>query len=222
MTQHLSLAEFGAALSCEARASLLCVLMDGRAFTVKELASHVGLAPSTASEHLSRLTRDGLTRQIASGRCSYHVIANEDVADMLEQLGRITAMPGPSTRAPAHLHEARCCYNHLAGRLGVELAEALRRDGRILTEGEGWALSAMGRDWAARFGVTAVAVKFCLDWSERKSHMSGPFATALLTALLEREILARHGSGRGLVLRNETEWQRVLTPDQDASVLCAS
>lgn len=191
------MASIGAALCAPARADILCVLMEGRAFPNKELASHVGVTPQTVTGHLDKLQAAGLTSALRSGRHIYHRIASEDVAAFLEHAANM-APAGPIKRSlPKELCAARCCYSHLAGQLGVALAEALRADGRITGE-EAWHLSAKGQAWARGLGLKPAPLKPCLDWTERRFHIAGPFAGALMRYLLDSGALRRASSGRGL------------------------
>lgn len=202
MTDNTDIAALGAALANPARAQILCVLMEGRAYTNKELASHAGITPQTATAHLQHLEVAGLTQSQRSGRCIYHVIATEKIAEFLESVGNLSAAQGPQTRAPEHLRYARSCYSHLAGSLGVSVAEALLADARIVCTGENWWLSDAGKDWVKGLGLTPLALKPCLDWSERRPHLAGPFANALLRWMFEHGVVSRHASGRGLIVQD--------------------
>src|SRR5262249_54395082 len=128
-----------------ARAAMLGVLLDGRALTAAELANAAGVTPQTASSHLARLTAAGLLAVEAQGRHRYHRLAHAEVARLLEGIMQVAAairpapVVGPRDQA---LRTARTCYDHIAGRLGVALADALAeaghvelsRDGGIVTE----------------------------------------------------------------------------------------
>lgn len=199
--------EIAAAMADGSRARMLCTLMDGRSFTAKELAVDAGISPQTASVHLARLRDVGLIVAERRGRCVYHRLAGEDVADMLETVGRLAPLD--------HLHRARraagvrrdgadalfarCCYNHLAGTLGVTLHEAMRVRGYLEVAGGCMILSVGGRAWARDHALDLRAgARACLDWSERRMHLAGPMATDLLSAMLAREWLVRGASGRAL------------------------
>ena len=79
----------GAALADPSRSRILCELMDGRAFTNKELACAADVSPQTASAHLKQLEMAGLTSSLRSGRHVYHRIAGADVAQVLEGLASL-------------------------------------------------------------------------------------------------------------------------------------
>lgn len=117
----------GSALADPSRSRILCELMDGRAFTNKELACAAEVSPQTASVHLKQLELAGLTSSLRSGRHIYHRVANADVAQVLEGLATLslTDHPPRSGQTATDAQRARSCYNHIAGRLGVLMAKRL-------------------------------------------------------------------------------------------------
>ena len=135
MTTNARFAEVAALTGDPARAGMLQALMDGRALTASELARVAGIAPQTASGHLTRMTAAGLLSVQQQGRHRYHRLATPAVARMMESIMQVasTPMPAPKklTTGPRDvaLREARTCYDHLAGKLGVALADALVRKG---------------------------------------------------------------------------------------------
>ncbi|WP_214407171.1 ArsR/SmtB family transcription factor [Pseudonocardia lacus] len=196
------LSEVAAALAAPVRAAIACQLLSGTAHTGRELARHVGVAPSTASEHLGRLLDAGLLTVEVQGRHRYYRLADADVAVLLERM--LTALPDPPTttappgpRLPAAMAFARSCYDHLAGRLGVALHDRLVEldavrvgpDAVTLTEGGVAVLGGMGVVVARE--RTRPLVRQCLDWSQRRHHLAGTAGARLLDTLLERRWLQR-------------------------------
>ena len=120
-----------------ARAGMLHALMDGRALTASELAHVAGITPQTASGHLARMTTAGLLTVEKQGRHRYHRLASPAVAQMMESIMQVAADAGPGAQRlavgprDAALREARTCYDHLAGRLGVALADAMVAAGHV-------------------------------------------------------------------------------------------
>lgn len=202
MNTDPQIVRIGAALSDQSRARMLCQLMDGRAYTNKELAHGAGISAQTASGHLAHLSATGLVVAERSGRFTYHRIAGPEVAEMLESLSVLplkTAVTRPALhRAPAAEREARCCYNHLAGRLGVAMADALVARG-FVTDLTSPALTPHGRTWATAQGIRSGPMRHCLDWSERRPHFSGPFSTALFRRLEGTDAI-RRGTGRAITV----------------------
>lgn len=198
------LAEIAAALGSETRAEIVCALLSGGAHTGRELARHLSLAPSTVSEHLARLVDAGLVVVEAQGRHRYARLAGEDVARLVEGLlaSPPPVPPAPRPRVPHGLGFARSCYDHLAGRLGVALCDALVQRG-VVTDHDGTpTLTASGRAWLAGLGVVPSpsrgrpVVRWCLDWSERRHHLAGGLGAALLSGFLERRWLAAPAGAR--------------------------
>ncbi|MFB6888035.1 ArsR/SmtB family transcription factor [Kitasatospora sp. NPDC056327] len=217
----MSLAHLAGLLADPTRATFCTTLLDGRAWTAGELARHAGVAPSTASEHLSRLIAGGLLAEERQGRHRYVRLAGPEVAALIEDLasfhvptaaptaGRPSATPGSlreATRRSAEAH-ARTCYDHLAGRLGVAVSDAVLARGLVSDE-DGTALTDRGRTWLTELNVELPAragrpggrpvVRTCLDWTERRSHLGGAFGAALCRTALDRTWVQRIGSGRAL------------------------
>jgi DNA-binding transcriptional ArsR family regulator len=100
------------------------------------LAAEAGITPQAASTQLARLHAAGLVAAEQSGRHRYYRLASGHVATVLEALAQL-APTRPirslreSTRAAA-LRTARTCYDHLAGRLGVQVTQALIDTGALL------------------------------------------------------------------------------------------
>ena len=114
-----------------ARSNMLTALMTGRALTASELAHQAGVTPQTASSHLSKLEAGGLVEQEKQGRHRYFRLSDPDVAAVLEGLEGLAARAGhmrvrTGPKDPA-LRHARVCYDHLAGDLGVQMLDSLRK-----------------------------------------------------------------------------------------------
>jgi DNA-binding transcriptional ArsR family regulator len=200
--------EVAAALASPARAAMACLLMAGTAHTGRELARHVGVAPSTASEHLAQLLDAGLLAVEVQGRHRYYRLADREVAALLESM--VSALPDPrpdrgplpGPRLPAGLVFARSCYDHLAGELGVALHDRLVEldavrigpDGATLTEGGAGLLAELGV--VATRERTRPLVRQCLDWSQRRHHLAGTVGVGLLDTMLDRGWLHRNATRR--------------------------
>lgn len=181
-----------------ARAGMLHALMDGRALTASELARAAGIAPQTASGHLGRLVEAGLLTVWKQGRHRYHAIASPSVARMMESIMLVAAdlevarpLPFVGPRDEA-LRAARTCYDHLAGRLGVGLADALVAGGHLALSDDGGVVTEAGFALFERVGIeigplidsrdrrsTRILCRPCLDWSERRPHLAGAVGAAL-------------------------------------------
>ncbi|NKQ25347.1 ArsR/SmtB family transcription factor [Streptomyces galbus] len=179
------LARLAALIADETRAACLLALLDGRAWTAGELARHAGVAASTLSEHLSRLVAGGVLAEERQGRHRYVRLADARVAQLVEDLAAQVA-PGEAVR-PRTLREAsagsamargRTCYDHLAGRLGIAVTDALTERG-LLRQDTGFALTDAGVEWFGRVGIALdrsgrrPLARGCLDWTERRPHLAG-------------------------------------------------
>lgn len=204
------IAEAASLIGDPTRAAMLGHLMDGRARTGKELASLAGVAPATASGHIGKMTAAGLVEVAKQGRHRYVRLKGPEVAEVLEKLMALAAFARPHVRARSADEEAfrhaRSCYDHLAGRLAVDLVEALVRRGLLARgldgfeptlKGDGW-LRALGVDVARARGSSRSFARCCLDWSERRDHLAGALGSALLEALIARGHLERRKEGRTL------------------------
>jgi DNA-binding transcriptional ArsR family regulator len=191
MDGDVDIAPVAAVLGDPARAAILSALHDGRALPAGELALRAAVAPSTASEHLARLVDAGLLEVERGGRHRYFRIAGPDVAHAVEALAAIAPRrPVRSLReanAASALAEARTCYDHLAGRLGVAVAEALVRRGAVIgMNGEfkpgpraAAVLADLGLDSEELHAGRRPFALRCLDWSERRPHVAGALGAAL-------------------------------------------
>ncbi|MEN2986671.1 helix-turn-helix transcriptional regulator [Tistrella sp. BH-R2-4] len=205
------IAEVAALIGDVARANILAALMDGRALTAGELAVHAGVTPQTTSGHLGKLDRAGLLVCLRQGRHRYYRLASPAVAEVIEALMAVAAA-GPVRHRPVGprddaLRAARSCYDHIAGRLGVGLADALDAGGLVQVSDGSGALTDRGRMFFDQIGLPLddttsrrPLCRTCLDWSERRHHLGGRIGAALLTHALDHGWLRRSVEGRMLTV----------------------
>jgi DNA-binding transcriptional ArsR family regulator len=194
MATNAVFAEVASLAGDPARAGMLHALMDGRALTATELARVAGITPQTASGHLTRLTVGGLLAVEKQGRHRYHRLASPAVARMLESIMQVAAETAPPRRKAfvgprdLALRAARTCYDHLAGHLGVALADALVARGDIELSSDAGIVTDKGAALFDRLGIDLDAgskrkgrmlCRPCLDWSERRPHLAGAIGAAL-------------------------------------------
>lgn len=148
------LAALSAAIADRTRARMLCLLMDGRAYTATELSAAVEVAPSTASAHLAKLLEQRLIACVKQGRYRYFRLAGQPVADALEGLMALAGVPRPSVKSstPTTLQYARTCYDHMAGEVAVKLHDRLHALNWLAGE-EDYRLSDAGQAALTRLGV---------------------------------------------------------------------
>jgi DNA-binding transcriptional ArsR family regulator len=215
MVAAANLVEVAALVGDTTRATILAALMSGQALTASELAHLARVSKSTASEHLTRLTDARLIAVIAQGRFRYHRIASPLVAQMLEGMIAVAAIELPPRYRPRSaqddaLRRARTCYNHLAGRLGVAIADALAAQGHVALSEDGGEVTPSGLRFFADFGADLdrshrVFCKPCLDWSERRFHLAGTVGTAIWQRCLDLGWVCRERDSRAVRITPEGE-----------------
>lgn len=199
-------------LSDASRAAMCMALAGGEARPAGELAARAGVSAQTASNHLTKLVAGRILRVEQQGRWRYYRLAGAEVAHAVEALA-VVAPPLPDRTeadgtddAANRLKEARTCYSHLAGKLGVALADALVAE-RWLEDGDGnyqltpkgaQALRAVGIEVKSRSGPTPA--RKCVDWTERRHHVAGPLGTALAELALRRGWVRRLRGTRALLV----------------------
>jgi len=203
-------AEIAAMAGDPARAAMLHALMEGRALTASELARVAGVAPQTASGHLARMTESGLLAVAKQGRHRYHRLASPGVAHMIEGIMRVASELEPPRKhlsvgpRDTALRNARTCYDHLAGRLGVSLSDALTSAGYAELSDESGVITERGLIFLERVGIDVSAMRErsrlksgrllcrpCLDWSERRPHLAGVVGAALCAHSFAQGFVAR-------------------------------
>lgn len=211
MGLHPNIATAAFLIADPARSAILMALLDGRPRPAGELAYAAGVTAQTASAHLGKLRDGGLLTVEMQGRHRYYRLAGPHVAEALEHLAAIHP-PGevrrkPPSREARSLRFARCCYDHLAGQLGVAVAGALEtRDLLRPADGKRYVVTPAGAAWCAGLGLDVAALRpgrhglarACLDWTEREHHLAGPLATALLRAFCAQGWLRRAEAGRAV------------------------
>jgi DNA-binding transcriptional ArsR family regulator len=177
------------------RAAILLRLMGGIALPAGELAATANVAPQTASEHLAKLVQGRLLSVERQGRHRYYRLASAEVADAVEALLVLAARPqirDAGASAPracvGSLQYARRCYGHLAGWLGVQIADRLEeRDLLRENNAKSYTLTLAGQKWFEAIGVHTPSfpiagkklARRCLDWTERRHHVAGALGCAM-------------------------------------------
>jgi len=194
------------------RTALVLAVMDRGALPASELAAGAGVAPSTASEHLRRLVDGGLLVGAKRGRHRYYELAEPAVAEAVEALSRVAPQrPVRSLREATRselIREARTCYDHLAGRLGVAVARALEQSGVVVRRNGTYELGAAAEPRLAELGVDLdpltdgrrPIVRGCLDWSARELHVAGALGAALAARLFELGWIERRAVNRSVAV----------------------
>ena len=208
MTADVDIARVATVIGHRTRAAMLSALHEGAPLPGGELARRAGVATSTASEHLARLVDTGLVDVERRGRHCFYRLSSDEVAHAWEALSLIAPPREVRTLRAASvgaaLAEARTCYDHLAGRLGVAVTDALLdagaivdRDGGFVLGEERGALDALGVEVDSLPGRRPLVLR-CIDWSERRPHTAGALGAAIAAGCLERRWVERLPSTRAV------------------------
>ena len=211
MVAAANMVEVAALVGDTARATMLAALMGGQALTGTELALLAHVSPSTASEHLTKLVEARLLAVTKQHRFRYYRIASPLVARMIESIIAVAAIEVPSRYQPRSIRDealrfARTCYDHLAGQVGVAIADALAANGHIVLGEDGGELTQAGTRFLTGFGADLrprgkrIFCRPCLDWSERRYHVAGLVGTEIWRRCLELRWLTRERDSRALRL----------------------
>ncbi|MFZ0422129.1 MAG: helix-turn-helix transcriptional regulator [Xanthobacteraceae bacterium] len=212
MSNAPHIAEVAALVGDPARANILCALLGGRALTATELAYAAGVSPQTTSGHLGKLFAARLVVLMKQGRHRYYRLAGPQVAQMLESIMNVALMGPPRFQPKSRLDEqmrhARTCYDHIAGVLGVGLAERMSAHEWIVLGDEAGEVTPAGMEFFGKLGVDLssarnkrrVFCRPCLDWTERRSHIGGAVGAALAERLIELKWIERARDSRALTI----------------------
>ncbi|HWD80156.1 MAG TPA: helix-turn-helix domain-containing protein [Kribbella sp.] len=191
------------------RATVCLALLDGRAWTASELAKVANVSRPTISEHLNLLVAGGLLSEVRQGRHRYVKLAGPDTAELLEGLAALAPRRTEVANSLSAVSKrdafarARTCYDHLAGKLGVALSDAMTERG-LIDWSEGITLTPEGQAWLKDLGIELevrrgrAAVRSCLDVTERRPHLAGAVGAALCAHALDNGWVTRIPGGRAL------------------------
>jgi DNA-binding transcriptional ArsR family regulator len=215
MRGEADVAAAAALLAEPARAALVVALTEHAELPASALAAHAAIAPSTASEHLRRLVAGGFVAARKNGRHRYFSLADPAVADAVEALACVAPQPPVRSLREATkselIREARTCYDHLAGRVGVALAAALEEQQVVARSNGGYELGPRAEARCEELGIDLAGlreqrrpvVRGCLDWSERELHVAGGLGAALATRFFELGWIRRRDRNRSVELTSE-------------------
>ncbi len=197
-----------AAMADPSRARMLATLLGGEYRSAGELATAAGISAQAASSQLAHLLDSALIVVRQQGRHKYFALADADVAHALEALSLLAERDSVSRRweKPGYqpLKCARRCYGHMAGETGVAQFEMLMRSRYLQMADGSLQLTPAGHQWLMALGLRLPAgtgSRFaypCMDWSERKDHLAGTLARALLEHYLQKNWLQPDADSRAL------------------------
>ena len=199
------------------RASILWNLLDGKAFTATELAIAVETSAQNISMHLGKLLDANLISVEKQGRHKYYRFLNKEVAYAVEAMANLIPKPEISAKKKTEnyppIKYCRTCYDHLAGKIGVALADSLLEQKIIIEKNNTFEITSEGEKWFSDFGVNIgeakkqkrIFLKPCLDWSERRYHIAGSVGTLLLNKMLEQDWIRRTANSRVILITGKGE-----------------
>jgi DNA-binding transcriptional ArsR family regulator len=203
------LAEVAQLVADPGRAKMLSLLMDGRARMAGELAGIAGVTPQTASAHLAKLVQRALLTVEKRGARRFYRLAGPLVAQMLEGITTV-AVTGPQRfRPPSKMDEemrrASICYDHLTGKLGVAITDALEARGYLVLDRDGGELTETGYEFLSGLGLNVTRnahgqmfCRLCLDWSEKRPHLSGRIGAEMADLAFRRDWIRRRPDVRSV------------------------
>lgn len=199
------------------RASILWNLLDGKAFTATELAIAIETSAQNISMHLGKLLDADLISVEKQGRHKYYRFSNKEVAYAVEAMANLIPKPEISAKKKTEnyppIKYCRTCYDHLAGKIGVALADSLLEQKIIIEKNNTFEITSEGEKWFSDFGVNIgdakkqkrIFLKPCLDWSERRYHIAGSVGTLLLNKMLEQDWIRRTANSRVIIITGKGE-----------------
>lgn len=198
-------------LGDKVRSLMLWNLLDGRAYTATELAMSADTSPQSASNHLSKLVQANILTIDKQGRHRYYRYANDQVAQAVEAMASL--LPNDQSRkpraAPSGITYARTCYDHIAGKIGVMITDALLAKNILQTQEKQYLVTTpVGENWFQALDIDIGVLKAkkrafaypCLDWSERRHHVAGTLGAALLQAFLQNQWIRRKEHSREMLV----------------------
>lgn len=211
----MELNQIAKAIGSPHRMKILTLLIEGRAFTAKELSYGADIDPASGSLHLSTLVTSGLISCIKQGRFKYYRLASSEVAHLIETMMTITSVNTKKLRKLPEkgLCDARYCFDHLAGNLGVRIYDFLIENSYLEYQGKRYSLTDSGISFLEKTGIKIELLKgnnrkfaySCLDWSERRYHLAGALGAAIADSFFNNGWIKREKSSRKVIVTPEGE-----------------
>ena len=202
-----------------ARATMLWNLTDGRAYTAGELALVANISPQSASNHLNKLVEANFLNVEKQGKHRYYKFAREEVAYAIEAIANLIpnkkAIRQQKSFENGDIQYARTCYDHLAGKIAVDLTQSLIKQKILNLEGDDFLVSSKGEAWFEMIGLNINELKKskrhfakpCLDWTERKHHLAGSLGAALLDKMLSLDWFRKTKNSRAIIITSKGQQQ---------------
>jgi len=203
------IAETASLFADPTRVAILVALLDGRSLPASELAFRARVSAPAASMHLGKLLGGRLVTMSRFGRHRYYSLAGPDLAAALETMGTLCnalrPLQPPADGSIVPIRMARTCYDHLAGKVGVQICESLQERKLLAPVDDSFRVTPRGERWFEDLGIDLNSlranrkrplVRKCLDWTERKFHVAGTAGAALLDLFRKRDWIKQEVGSR--------------------------
>ncbi|MDB5155236.1 MAG: ArsR family transcriptional regulator [Mucilaginibacter sp.] len=210
--------EIAALIGDPTRATIMWTLLDGKAFTATELAIAADTSAQNISMHLTKLVQAGLLCAESQGRHRYFKFSRKEIAYAIEAMANLippSAAKQNDKETNSPIKYCRTCYDHLAGNVGVAITDSLLQQGYIIYHDNTFEVTGKGETWFTGLDVAINELKQqrrsflrpCLDWSERRNHIAGSLATALLDKMLLADWIRRTKNSRVITITSKGQME---------------
>lgn len=199
-------------LADPARATMLWALIDGTSRPAGELAFAANVSAPSASAHLAKLVDGGLLTVEVQGRHRYFTMASAEAARLIESVAWFGATVRPRTlrppalvrTMPSQFLHARTCYDHLAGKVAVQITQALLKARWLIADGSDFkatrsgqrVLTGLGVDCALACSTRRPFARSCVDLTQRRPHVAGALGASLLALYVNEGWVLRRAASR--------------------------
>ncbi|MHA4811319.1 ArsR/SmtB family transcription factor [Flavitalea flava] len=210
-----SFREIASLIGEPSRASMLWQLFDAGTLSAGELAMTANITPQSASGHLKKLVEAGILKVEQKGKCRYYRYAKHEVTTTIEALRNLVALKKTDTdhfsTEYMAMKNARICYDHIAGRLGVGITRSLIKQKLVVEKEKSFIVTNKGLQWLENFDIDIMTIGKgrrpfalkCIDLTEQAPHLSGGLGAALLNSLLEKNWIRKTRHNRILIITGE-------------------
>ncbi len=210
-----SFSEIAALIGDKTRAKMLWSLLDGRAYTSTELAIFADISKQSCSNHLLKLVNGGILKVEKQGRHRYYRFVDDKVAQVIESIAYLLPpkddLSNETRKEVTGVKYARTCYDHFAGKVGVEITRVMVEMELIVRKEEQFSITKNGNEWFDNLGIDLTVLrnkkrKFafpCLDWSERKFHIGGALGAGFLNFMLDNDWIRRIQHSRAIIITHK-------------------
>lgn len=193
------------------RSRIMWALLDGRAYTATELAVYSDTSLPNISMHLNKLVTANILSVKKQGRHRYFNYSRPEVSYAVEALAGLmttSTINDQDLTEEVPVRFCRTCYDHLAGKVGVAIAESLARKKYMVVSKQDYKITPKGSQFFQSLDIDIVRlqnekrtfIRPCLDWSERKDHIAGALGSAILSHFLAKDWVRKTKNSRAVII----------------------